>query len=100
MVADSVGALLATAAVTPRVRCVLARVMAQNDFFRGGSLAIPEAEAILPIINTIRKHKFDVVLCSTLERGLNYSGFSSNNPVSHLPAPRLARRACARTVTW
>jgi hypothetical protein len=53
----------------------------QNDFFKGGSVALQDADAVVPVINSLRKRRFDVVLYCTLERSLNYSGFASNNPV-------------------
>ena len=36
----------------------------QNDFLKGGSLEVPDANEIIPIINNIRNHKiFDYVCC-------------------------------------
>ena len=53
----------------------------QNDFFRGGLLPL-DAEAVIPVINGLRKRRFDVVVYGTLERAVGFEGFASANPVS------------------
>ena len=65
----------------PVCLCPLPALMLQNDFFRGGGAAIPDAESTVPVINALRRRRFDVVLVATLEHSLNHSCFASNSPV-------------------
>lgn len=53
----------------------------QNDFFESGSFSVPEAEAVVPVINKLREKHFDLVFTCTTHHPLNHTGFASNNPV-------------------
>lgn len=52
---------------------------AQNDFMPGGSLAVPEGDMIIPIINRIQD-KFDLVVASQDWHPQNHISFASNHP--------------------
>ncbi len=53
----------------------------QNDFFPGGTFPMPDAESVIPTLNTLRSKQFDIVIMCTLEHALNHSSFSSNQLV-------------------
>ncbi len=78
----------------------------QNDFFPGGAFPLPDAESVIPALNSLRARQFDIVIVCTLEHSLAHSSFASNNPVRGPPGgPRtplyliaamlLAARECA-----
>lgn len=52
----------------------------QNDFCFGGSLAVPEAEQILPLVNKIQKANYDLIVATKDFHPANHSSFKSNNP--------------------
>lgn len=52
---------------------------AQNDFMPGGSLAVPEGDAIVPVINEIMP-KYDLVLATQDWHPANHKSFASNHP--------------------
>ena len=56
-------------------------VAVQNDFFRGGSFPLPDAESVIPILNTLRSKQFDIVVLCTVEHPVNHNSFASNHPV-------------------
>jgi hypothetical protein len=62
----------------------VSRAVLQNDFFRGGSFPLPDAESVIPILNTLRQKQFDMVLVCTLEHAINHNAFASNHPVRTL----------------
>ena len=68
----------------PRANKVVTRALilvnCQNDFFEGGSAAVPKASDILPNIKILRQHKFDLVIHCQEWRPSNDSSFYSNNP--------------------
>jgi hypothetical protein len=53
----------------------------QNDYFEGGSFPVPDAEAIVDPINSLRDKHFDMVFVCSTTHLLSHSGFCANNPV-------------------
>ncbi len=51
----------------------------QNDFCRGGSLAVRDGDAIIPLANKLQKH-FDLVLATKDWHPQNHTSFASNHP--------------------
>jgi nicotinamidase/pyrazinamidase len=63
-----------------RLSRALIMVDVQNDFCAGGSLAVPDADAVVPVFNTIRKSKnFDVIFLTRDYHPNNHTSFASNN---------------------
>jgi len=66
----------------PRVggrRSALVLVGLQNDFMNGGSRAVPSAENLVPLTNTIRsKFQWDVVALTRNQHASNHSSFLSS----------------------
>jgi len=58
---------------------VLLLVDLQNDFFPGGPLGVPGAEAVFPLANTIQDH-FDLIIASKDWHPQNHTSFASNHP--------------------
>ncbi|MBA2655715.1 MAG: bifunctional nicotinamidase/pyrazinamidase [Tatlockia sp.] len=54
---------------------------AQNDFMPGGSLAVPEGDKIIPIINALQA-KFDLVIATQDWHPENHQSFAANHPHS------------------
>lgn len=52
---------------------------AQNDFMPGGSLAVPEGDQIVPVINGMQ-HKFDLIVAFQDWHPENHISFASNHP--------------------
>ncbi|EGV42073.1 bifunctional nicotinamidase/pyrazinamidase [Bizionia argentinensis JUB59] len=50
----------------------------QNDFMPGGSLAVPEADKIVPVINNMQ-HKFDLIVAAQDWHPKNHISFASNH---------------------
>lgn len=50
----------------------------QNDFLPGGSLAVPEGDAILPVINALQK-KFELVVATQDWHPPQHKSFASNH---------------------
>lgn len=50
----------------------------QNDFLPGGSLAVPEGDQIIPVINTLQK-KFSLIIATRDWHPANHGSFASNN---------------------
>ncbi|MGV8813163.1 MAG: bifunctional nicotinamidase/pyrazinamidase [Gelidibacter sp.] len=50
----------------------------QNDFMPGGALAVPEADKIVPVINSIQ-HKFDLVVAAQDWHPADHVSFASNH---------------------
>ena len=64
----------------------------QNDFCSGGTLAVPENEAIFPVIEKLRKDaeykaKFNHVIFTRDWHPYNHCSFQSNNPGSSMYKP-------------
>lgn len=51
---------------------------AQNDFMPGGSLAVPDGDKIVPVINSIQ-HKFDLVVAAQDWHPQDHVSFASNH---------------------
>lgn len=51
----------------------------QNDFCRGGSLAVPEGDAVIPLANQLQAC-FDVVVATKDWHPKNHMSFASNHP--------------------
>lgn len=60
-------------------RRALILVDLQNDFFPGGALGVPGAEAIFPLANTIQK-KFDIIVATKDWHPKNHGSFAANHP--------------------
>lgn len=50
----------------------------QNDFLPGGSLAVPEGDKIIPVINALQK-KFELVVATQDWHPQNHGSFASNH---------------------
>ncbi|AMM52258.1 isochorismatase [Rufibacter sp. DG15C] len=50
----------------------------QNDFLPGGSLAVPEGDAILPIVNHLQ-HKFELVVATQDWHPANHKSFAGQH---------------------
>lgn len=51
----------------------------QNDFIPGGSLAVPEGDKLVPLINDLQK-KFDLVIATQDWHPKDHSSFAKNHP--------------------
>lgn len=51
----------------------------QNDFCAGGSLAVPEGDAVIPLANQLQK-KFNLVIATQDWHPADHMSFASNNP--------------------
>ena len=51
----------------------------QNDFFPGGALGVPGADAVFPLANDIQDH-FDLIIASKDWHPKNHGSFASNQP--------------------
>lgn len=51
----------------------------QNDFLPGGSLAVPQGDAIIPVVNDLMK-KFDLVVATQDWHPANHGSFASQHP--------------------
>ncbi len=53
-------------------------VDAQNDFFEGGALAVPQSNKIIPIINKL-EHKFKIIIFTKDWHPADHKSFASNH---------------------
>lgn len=51
----------------------------QNDFIPGGSLAVPDGDAVVPVANAVRR-AFDLVVATQDWHPPDHGSFASNNP--------------------
>jgi nicotinamidase/pyrazinamidase len=51
----------------------------QNDFCRGGSLAVPDADAIIPLANELQAY-FDLVIATKDWHPADHTSFATNHP--------------------
>lgn len=51
----------------------------QNDFMPGGSLAVPDADRIIPVINELQNH-FDLIIATQDWHPQDHISFASNHP--------------------
>ncbi|CAE7881752.1 pncA, partial [Symbiodinium sp. KB8] len=57
----------------------------QNDFCGGGSLAVPDGDAVLPVINRLRAQgQWELVVTTQDWHPPNHKSFASNNPGAEL----------------
>lgn len=61
------------------VKKALILVDLQNDFCRGGSLYVPDGDAVMPIANQIQD-KFDCIIVTKDWHPANHMSFASNHP--------------------
>jgi nicotinamidase/pyrazinamidase len=53
----------------------------QNDFIPGGSLAVPDGDAVVPVANDVKRSgEFDVVVATQDWHPGDHGSFASNNP--------------------
>lgn len=55
----------------------------QNDFIPGGSLAVREGDAVIPVANAVQKKKFDLILATQDWHPKNHGSFASNHRGKH-----------------
>src|SRR6056297_2288152 len=51
----------------------------QNDFLPGGSLAVPEGDAVIPVINSLQE-SFELVVATQDWHPADHGSFASNHP--------------------
>lgn len=57
----------------------------QNDFCSGGSLAVPDGDAVVPVINDlVAKHRWDAIILTQDWHPADHVSFASNHPGSAL----------------
>lgn len=59
--------------------CALLLVDLQNDFCAGGSLAVPDADAVIPLANQLQSY-FDVIIATQDWHPHNHMSFAANHP--------------------
>ena len=52
----------------------------QNDFCTGGALAVPDGEAVVPIINALSHQHFGITILTQDWHPINHSSFATNHP--------------------
>ena len=52
----------------------------QNDFCKGGNLAVPDGEKIIPFVNQLQENEYDLIVATQDSHPQNHKSFSSNNP--------------------
>jgi nicotinamidase/pyrazinamidase len=65
------------------VKKALVLVDLQNDFIPGGSLAVREGDAVIPVANAVQKKKFDLILATQDWHPKNHGSFASNHRGKH-----------------
>ena len=65
--------------VSPGAGDLLLVIDVQNDFCSGGALAVPEGEAVVPVINTLAGHFADIALTQDWHPA-GHSSFASSHP--------------------
>jgi nicotinamidase/pyrazinamidase len=55
----------------------------QNDFIPGGSLAVRDGDAVIPIANAVQKKKWDLIVATQDWHPQNHGSFASNHPGKH-----------------
>ena len=51
----------------------------QNDFMPGGALAVPEGDAIIPLINEMVHYPFDLIVATKDWHPANHGSFAPNH---------------------
>jgi nicotinamidase/pyrazinamidase len=65
------------------VKKALVLVDLQNDFIPGGSLAVREGDAVIPVANAVQKKTWDFILATQDWHPRNHGSFASNHPGKH-----------------
>jgi len=60
-------------------RCALIIVDVQNDFCPGGALAVPDGDAVVPVINRIQ-HDYDLIVATQDWHPPDHGSFVANHP--------------------
>jgi nicotinamidase/pyrazinamidase len=68
----------------------------QNDFMPGGSLAVPQGDTIVPVINQIQ-HKFDLIVATQDWHPKNHGSFASQYPEKN-PFEKIILRGLEQTL--
>ena len=55
----------------------------QNDFIPGGSLAVREGDAVIPVANAVQKKKFDLIVATQDWHPKDHGSFASNHRGKH-----------------
>jgi nicotinamidase/pyrazinamidase len=55
----------------------------QNDFIPGGSLAVREGDAVIPVANAVQKKPWDVIVATQDWHPKNHGSFASNHRGKH-----------------
>ena len=55
----------------------------QNDFIPGGSLAVREGDAVIPVANKVQKKKFDLIVATQDWHPKDHGSFASNHRGKH-----------------
>src|SRR5688572_5682386 len=62
-----------------RTRRGLVLVDVQNDFLPGGALAVPDGDAIVPVVNRLLS-QFELILATQDWHPANHGSFAANHP--------------------
>eukprot|EP00004_Rigifila_ramosa_P022164 TRINITY_DN6004_c0_g1_i1.p1 TRINITY_DN6004_c0_g1~~TRINITY_DN6004_c0_g1_i1.p1 ORF type:complete len:976 (-),score=252.71 TRINITY_DN6004_c0_g1_i1:80-3007(-) len=73
------GAAASSAAQATGLRSALVIIDVQNDFLPGGSLAVPQGDEVIPVINQIRQHPFALTVLSQDWHPASHTSFAANN---------------------
>jgi nicotinamidase/pyrazinamidase len=65
------------------VKRALVLVDLQNDFIPGGSLAVRDGDAVIPVANGVQKKAFDLIVATQDWHPRNHGSFASNHPGKH-----------------
>jgi len=65
------------------VKKALVLVDLQNDFIPGGSLAVREGDAVIPVANAVQKKKFDLIVATQDWHPKDHGSFASNHRGKH-----------------
>ncbi len=71
--------------LTSSDKSALVIVDVQNDFCEGGSLAVKDANSIIPLINKIKEDpRFTLIVLTKDWHPINHVSFQANNPGTQL----------------
>jgi len=65
------------------VKRALVLVDLQNDFIPGGSLAVRDGDAVIPVANAVQKRTFDLIVATQDWHPRNHGSFASNHAGKH-----------------
>ena len=82
-------------------RWALVIVDVQNDFCSGGSLAVPDGDAVVPVINALRATRaWDAVVRTRDWHPANHCSFHANNPGTALFEEIVLPKTAVAQVMW